>query len=467
MASRCAELAATGKSRGRLKRHLLSSLCCLGPHTLTAQIATAGRQFEDWSADYRLYSWKRAEPEGLWRGVREELISLVPAGAPLVVAVDDTRLRKTSPRTAGVSYQRDPLGPPFHTNLMLAQRFIQQSLAVPDGRGVARLVPIDLTHAPVPRKPRRNSEPEQWEAYRQAQREQTLGRVACRRLQHLRQELDSQPATKDRLLLAAVDGGYTNRTFLRSLPDQTAVIGRIRGDAKLYYLPEAGGGRGRRRVYGADAPTPEELRQNGDISWELVRVHFGGDWREIRVKTLAPLRWRATGATHDLRLVVIAPTGYQLTQHGRRLYRKPAYLICTDPTLSVAEIVQNYLWRWDIEVNFRDEKTVLGVGQARVRHPDSVGSVPAVAVAAYSILLTAGLRYSGLNGSALELPPPKWQHRPPRRATVSQLITQLRHDLWGRSLLYPHFAHTHTPNTKCDKFRPALAPALFYGAKCA
>lgn len=467
MASRCADLAATGKSRSRLKRHILSSLCCLGQHTLTGQIATAGRQAVDWTADYRLYSWSRVDPEALWRGVREEVINLLPANGPLVVALDDTRLRKSSPRVAGVSYHRDPLGPPFHTNLMLAQRFIQQSLAVTNSHGAARLVPIDLTHAPVPRKPRCNAEPKQWEAYRQAQREQTLGRVACQRLTNLRQELNALPATKDRLLLAAVDGGYTNRTFLRSLPEQSAVIGRIRGDAKLYYLPEASGGRGRRRVYGAEAPTPEELRQNADIPWERVRAHFGGEWRELRVKTLAPLRWRATSASHDLRLVVIAPTGYQLTKCGRRLYRKPAYLICTDPTLSVTDIVQSYLWRWDIEVNFRDEKTVLGVGQAQVRHPDSVSSVPAVAVAAYSILLTAGLKYTSRAGAVLELPPPKWQRRPPRRATVSQLITQLRQDLWGRSILYPHFAQDKASHTKCDKFRPDLAPALFYGAKCA
>ncbi|MCH8541897.1 MAG: hypothetical protein LAT58_14175, partial [Opitutales bacterium] len=51
---------------------------------------------------------------------------------------------------------------------------------------------------------------------------------------------------------------------------------------------------------------------------------------------------------------------------GRR-YTQPAYLICTDPELPIEELLQQYIWRWDIEVNHRDEKTILGVGQAQVR----------------------------------------------------------------------------------------------------
>jgi hypothetical protein len=52
--------------------------------------------------------------------------------------------------------------------------------------------------------------------------------------------------------------------------------------------------------------------------------------------------------------------GYRLTKNGKLLYRKPAYLICTDPNADIREILQAYIWRWDIEVNFRDEKITLG-----------------------------------------------------------------------------------------------------------
>jgi hypothetical protein len=242
------------------------------------------------------------------------------------------------------------------------------------------------------------------------------------------------------------------------------VIGRIRHDAKLYYLPVAQEGRGRRRIYGAVAPTPEELRQDERVAWERVVVELGGERRELRVKSLAPLRWRATGAAQQLRLVVIAPLGYRVNRNGRLLYRKPAYLICTDPALSVAQIVHYYIWRWDIEVNFRDEKTLLGVGQAQVHNASSVERVPALSVAAYGILLTAALKLYGLKGQACQLPPPKWQRRAAARASTQQLLNQLRHDIWGRNINYSGFANKNARNTKSDKFTPSLASSVFYGA---
>ena len=69
--------------------------------------------------------------------------------------------------------------------------------------------------------------------------------------------------------------------------------------------------------------------------------------------------------------------------------REPACLICTDPEIPLQELLQVYRWRWDIEVNFRDEKTILGVGQARVRSEASNQNAPALAVAAYAMPLLA------------------------------------------------------------------------------
>lgn len=160
-----------------------------------------------------------------------------------------------------------------------------------------------------------------------------------------------------------VDGSFTNRTVLKALPHNTTLVGRIRADAKLYFLPKEQPKKGRRRVYGDQAPTPEQLRQDDRIPWQHVNVFFGGKMRELRAKRLGPLRWRAAGQQHTLQLLVLAPTPYRLSKNSKLLYRKPAYLICTDPNASITDIIQHYLWRWDIEVNFRDQKALLGVGE--------------------------------------------------------------------------------------------------------
>ncbi|NQT20482.1 MAG: transposase [Planctomycetes bacterium] len=135
--------------RERVRRHLLSQLLCLGRHTLTGVLGTSGRLFCDWSADYRMYSSQRVEPEKLFVPVRQTLITRLVPQQPLVAALDDTRLRKTGRKTHGVKYTRDPLGPAFHVNFIKAQRFIQISMAAPADNGMARMVPIDFVHAPA------------------------------------------------------------------------------------------------------------------------------------------------------------------------------------------------------------------------------------------------------------------------------------------------------------------------------
>ncbi len=182
------------------------------------------------------------------------------------------------------------------------------------------------------------------------------------------------------------------------------------------------------------------------------------------MKTLERLRWRPTGSGHDLKLVVIAPMKYYTTPSGKRLYRKPAYLICTDPRADTQVIVQRYIRRWDIEVNFRDEKTLLGVGEAQVREAHAVQNVTATQVAAYALLLTAACE-AGPGDEAFALPRPKWQRKPPARATTARLVQQLRYELWGRAmpfsgLVAPNASPRSPDNALHDPF-----PAVFYSSR--
>ena len=131
-------------------------------------------------------------------------------------------------------------------------------------------------------------------------------------------------------------------------------------------------------------------------------------------------------------MIVIAPLAYRLRKGSRLLYRNPAFLICTDPALEPRQIIETYFQRWDIEVNFRDEKTLLGAGQAQVRNKVSVESAPALAVASYALLLVSGQLAFGQSSDGL-LPQPKWAAASKRpRTSTQQLIHQLRAEVWGR-----------------------------------
>ena len=112
----------------------------------------------------------------------------------------------------------------------------------------------------------------------------------------------------------------------------------------------------------------------------------------MKVKLCRDRLWRTAGLNHTLQLTVLVPLGYRLRKGSKTLYRRPAFLICTQPQLELQTLLQGFVQRWDIEVNFREEKTLLGVGQAQVRNSHSVESVPALQVASYAMLLLAMTR---------------------------------------------------------------------------
>ena len=449
----------------------LSSLLCLGRHTVTGLLTTCGQEFQDWSAPYRLFCRDRLPIAEIFSVVRRAVLAELPSQAPFSVAIDDSLLRKTGARIPGVAWRRDPLGPHFQTNFVRAQRVLQFSASVPLSDGAYRMAPISLLHAPTPPKPSPKASPEDCQQYRQAARLARLPWLASQQIAALRQALDAEPDGAQRPLHLLVDGGYTNETVLKKLPPRTTLIGRIRQDAKLYFLPEPTPGpqqRGRPRRHGPQAPTPEQLRTDHSAPWTSLQVSITGAPHPMRVKSLRPLLWRTAGLDHTLQLVVIAPLGYRLRKGSKLLYRRPAFLICTDSELDLRSLIQGFVQRWDIEVNFREEKTLLGVGQAQVRHLDSVEAVPALQVASYALLLLATLRsFRGPVKPDL-LPQPKWAgDTAPRRFSTRRAVNQLRAEVWGRALglaNFSGFATRSTADAKPEKFLPDLSSALLYAA---
>lgn len=448
----------------------MSALACLGRRTLTGMISASGGQFRDWSADYRLFERDRFRAEELFAVARREVAAAAPAGAPFIAALDDSYLPKVGRKTCAVGFCRDSHAPPYLANLLRAQRFVQLSGLLPAAAPpcAARGVPVDLVLAPSPERPRRAAPPEEWERYARRKAAANVNLVGGARISALRSALDADPAGEGRRLIVACDGRFTNGTVLAALPARTTLIGRVRRDTALCFLPEAGAGPGRPKVYGRHAPTPEELAGDEAVPWLGVRVHAAGRGREMRVKALGPLRWRAAGAAHAFRLVVVAPLAYRHNESGKILYRKPAYLLCSDPELSLEDLLQAYVWRWEIEVNFRDEKQLLGTGEAQVRSWPAVERVPQLIVASYALLLLAARRAYGAAGLPEALPPPRWRaRRPPPRATTTALIAALRAELWGRGLGLERFSG-FTPaaggDQKPEKRAPDLASAVLYAA---
>lgn len=409
----------------KTRRLAISSLVALGKRNISGLLCAGAEQFVDWSAAYRIFAKGRIDRQALFAPARDTVIDRLSPDESLVVMMDDTLIRKRGRKVHGSGWKRDPLGPHFCDNFVWGQRFLQMPAALPDRdcNGRARAIPLDFMHAPSANKPRKKASDEEWKKYRALQSQMKVSTLAADKLRQLRKQVDGKQ------IICSVDGGFTNRTVFRDIPVNTTLIGRIRKDAKLYGVPEDENAcrRGRRKFYGEALPTPDEVRRDEAIPWQKVEAYAAGKRHNFDVKVMPLVRWKGTGE-RNVQVVVVRPLAYRPRKGAHLLYRNPVYLLCTDDGLDLAELIQAYLWRWEIELNFKEEKTAIGVGEAEVRTEQSVESAPALVVAAYAYMLLAG---TDERTTQTSLPRPKWQQPQENERTSAQQMRNLfRAQLW-------------------------------------
>ena len=425
----------------RAVRQALGTLICLGRRTLTRIIWTNGGQHKDWRAEYFFFSRSNWNPALLFTPILQRALAWCP-GRYIGVAIDDTRLRKTGLRIQQAFYQRDPLSPKFYTNLMFGLRFLQASLLVPLFRRAkvgTRALPIAFEEVSVVKRPRRKlpkreagkgkrTEPlspleEEWKQYRAAQKAHNLSTRFVDLMRRLRTTFDACGAAR-KILLLAVDGSFCNRTVFTAVVQGVELIARSRKDIRLCFRAQAGS----RRFYGEETLTPEQVRLDDSRPWKATKVFYGGKRRKVEYKEVGGIFWQGGARKRPLRLLVVRPTRYRKRLSGRYYYRQPAYLLTTVVCGTVGQLLQIYFDRWQIEVNHREEKDTLGVGQAQLWNVTSVPKQPAFAVACYSALLLASLQAFGTERGEAYAALPKWRRRAPRPSALD-LITLLRKEM--------------------------------------
>jgi hypothetical protein len=248
-----------------------------------------------------------------------------------------------------------------------------------------RSLPICFKEVPVVKKPGKKATEEEWEEYKREIKKKNLSQAFVESLKETRKELDNAGGF-EKILVATCDGSFCNKVCIGAEMERTHLVARCRKNAKL--CVKASGGRA---FYSKEKFTPEQVRQDESIPWQEATIFHGGDWRKIRYKEVNHVLWQNGAKRKFLRLIVIAPTPYKLTKKGKILYRQPAYLLVTDTESLIEEYVQAYFDRWQIEVNHREEKDTLGVGEAQIRNEKSVSRHPAFRVAVYSALLLASI----------------------------------------------------------------------------
>jgi len=305
--------------------------------------------------------------------------------------------------------------------------------------------------APVVKKPGKNAAEADLQEYRRQKREKNLSVQFVTLTKEIRERLN-QTGHQAKRLFQVGDGSFCNRTVLREdwEAQNVTIVVRCRKDIVLCRRAPGKG----RRFYGKTKFTPEQVRRRDSRArWQRAQIFHGGCYREIRYKELTKVYWQGGSRKREVRLLVVAPVGYRTSKNGRKYYRQPAYLLTTDLTTSALVLLQAYFDRWGIEVNHRDEKDILGVGQAQVWNEHSVSKVPALLVAMYSWLLLAGLQCYGPTRTDAYEPLPKWR-RGAKRPSCLDLVTLLRKQLANQPV---PFKTGNTPATYQSMLAAAAA----------
>src|SRR6202043_1487868 len=127
-------------------------------------------------------------------------------------------------------YQRDPLSPPFHLNLMLGLRFLQASLLVPLHRNApagTRALPIRFQEVSRVKRPGKKASEEMRKQYKEAVKQMNLSRSFVDIGKQLRQELDLAGG-RDKVLVLTGDGSFCNRTCFGEIPERSVLLVRAR-----------------------------------------------------------------------------------------------------------------------------------------------------------------------------------------------------------------------------------------------
>jgi hypothetical protein len=424
----------------RAGRQALGSLVCLGRRCLSRIIWTNGGQNRSWSAEYFLHSRCQWQPQQLFRPILTRALAYCPQRL-VGVALDDTRLRKSGRSIPQAFYQRDPMSPPFHLNLVLGLRFLQASLLLPLHRTTSvgtRALPIRFEEVSRIKRPGKKATEEMKRQYRELVKQKNLSHRFVAMGKQLRLEMDLAGG-HDKILVLTGDGSFCNRTCFADIPERSVLLVRARKDAKLCFRAPTDS----RRFYGVEKFTPEQVRQDDSRAWKTTKIFYGGKRRKIRYKEISEVYWQRGGGKRPLRLIVIAPTPYRKSKSKRLYYRDPAYLLTSDLRSSLKQLLQIYFDRWQIEVNHREEKDTLGVGQAQLWNPTSVPKQPVLAVAAYSALLLASLLAFGAERGNAYAQLPKWRHKA-RRPSCLDLVTLLRKEMTEKPRLLIPFGLTIT-----------------------
>jgi hypothetical protein len=300
---------------------------------------------------HRFFSRARWSCDELGLRVAEVILArLIEPGEAVLVAVDDTLLKRRGRRVFGAHWHHDATAnSDKHTSawgnnwvvvgIVVGLPFLERSVCLPVLFRLWR--PRRKQIAKGKPDPERPSKP----ALAREMVDLLAARIAGRRLD------------------VVGDAAYAAGA-LRGLPGRVTLTSRLRSNAALYArTPPPTGKRGRPAKWGTRLGSLAQIATDPATRWSAATVRRYAKTEELMLTTIECL-WGPLGAETPVRVILVQDAnracGYQIA------------LITTDLQASAEQIVERYSERWPIEVCYEEAKHIYGVGDARNRAPKAV-----------------------------------------------------------------------------------------------
>ncbi len=289
-----------------------------------------------------------------------------------------------------------------------------------------RAIPVQLKQLPKHKKPRKNAPEKAHEHYKELCAKYNASTTFVKLLRYMRNELNSL-GLKSKKLLAVVDGSYINRTTFSHNLKGVSLIGRTRKNSRFFFKVKRKKGK---QFYSTESFTAEGFRRGQNTKFKDTMIHYAGTWRKVRYKEILNVYQKHSTRRKPLRLIVVAPTPYRRNKKGKLEYRDPAYLLTDDFVLDCYTLIQKYFDRWQIEVNFKEEKQQMSLGKQQNWSEKSIEKAPAFVVASYGALMIAGVLHFSEDRTHKDFEKlPKWRSKNGKRPSFSDFQQVLRKEI--------------------------------------
>jgi hypothetical protein len=330
--------------------------------TVCGMLAGAGLGW-CWPHDRAHYFFARArwDLDELGLAVARLVVALlVPAGAAVTVAVDDSVFRRCGRRVYGAAWQHDGSSP-ARNKLSFGNCFVTCGIVVALPFCTRPVCLPVLARLHVPGRGRQGRQ-----ARRQAAAASTVTTAAA--------------------LVALLAGAFPGRRIdvvadahyhgpaLRHLPQQVTWTTRLPRNAVLFQLaPPRVRKPGRPPRKGPRLGTPAEMAASASWTPAVVRIYGRDQGEDLAEVTCL---WYGCLDVIPVRVILARDTATTLA------------LVTTDLATPAAVLVERYAARWSIEQAFTDARNVLGAGEARTRVRRAVERTVPFALLVHTLVIT-------------------------------------------------------------------------------